>query len=299
MDVNLHNLPVQPLNFLSSPEVKTHVLRLDKVHEVVSGNKWFKLKYYLQEAIQQQKDTIATFGGAYSNHIVATAFTARAYGLQSRGFIRGDASVNLSPTLVQARLYGMELVFIDRATYQNKAAIIAAHQRPNFYWIAEGGYGKPGAAGTAEIWDLPVLAANDYTDVICATGTGTMMAGLVNKAGPGQKVTGISVLKNNLTIEAEIRALLLPSAIEKGFSVIQGYHFGGYGKHPPELLAFMKMLWEKEKLPTDIVYTAKLLFGVKDLIEKKYFPENSRLLVIHSGGLQGNQSLPEGSLPFS
>ncbi len=295
---NLQHIYIQQLPGMYSRHNSVSLLRLDLLHPVISGNKWFKLKYYLAEALDQQKTTISTFGGAFSNHIIATAYAAQQSGLESIGIIRGEKSNPESTTLLQAQAYGMKLIFIDREQYKNKKEIMDEYNHPKNYWIGEGGRGELGARGASEILTLPCLSDQAYTHILCATGTGTMLAGLVKKASPDQQIIGISVLKNHHSINEEVNALLSVEEKEKPFQIISGYHFGGYAKHPPALIAFMKELWHAEKVPTDIVYTSKLLYAVKVLLRKGFFPANSRLLVIHSGGLQGNQSLNPGTLPF-
>ncbi|MES2005024.1 MAG: pyridoxal-phosphate dependent enzyme [Bacteroidota bacterium] len=296
MIANLHNIQVQSLLHFSNKNTTVDLLRLDLLHPVVSGNKWFKLKYYLEDAKLQGKTTLASFGGAYSNHIVAIAFAAKEAGLKSIGYIRGERNAALSPTLRDAELYGMQLEFVARSRYADKEAIMQTNDSPGIYWIREGGYGLPGAMGAAGI--LNVTNTSQYTHLLCAVGTGTMLAGLTRAALPKQQLVGISVLKNHFSIEQEVRALLAEEDNRKSLSIIPGYHFGGYAKHPENLLSFMRELWEAEKVPTDIVYTAKLLFATKQLLAKNYFMPGSRLLIIHSGGLQGNASLPPNTLPF-
>ncbi len=295
MLINIQNIHIQPLPSLSANGIVTDILRLDLVHPVISGNKWFKLKYYLEEARTQESSCLASFGGAYSNHIVALAYAAQMNGFASIGFIRGDEATTLSSTLQEARSYGMELVFIGRNEYRDKTSIIKHYHQPHYYWIPEGGYGISGAKGAADI--LSVADCSAYTHILCATGTGTMMSGLILAAQPHQKIIGISVLKNHLSIIEEIKVLTGPTA-NTHFECVHGYDFGGYAKHPESLLQFMSDLWTKDQLPTDIVYTAKLCYAVKEMISKQFFPANSRLLLIHSGGLQGNRSLAPGSLPF-
>jgi len=292
----IQNIKIQKLGHFSNELISTDILRLDLLHPVVSGNKWFKLQYYLQEALDTDKNTVASFGGAYSNHIVAMAFAAKEMGLKSIGVIRGEAATTLSPTLLQAKEYGMELRFVDRERYRNKEKMIQEWNDSGLYWINEGGYGPIGAKGAADI--LTILDTSPYTHILCAVGTGTMMAGLIKTARPRQEVVGISVLKNHIALEDEIRWLLGPAEKQRSFSLLHDYHFGGYAKHPPGLIAFMRDTWLTEKVPTDIVYTSKLLFAVKDLIEKNYFPPRSKLLLVHSGGLQGNKSLEPDRLPF-
>lgn len=292
----LQDYGLQKLPEFGGPSVTVEILRLDQIHPIVSGNKWFKLRYYLAEALQQGKTRIATFGGAYSNHIVAAAFAAQKSGLKSLGIIRGEAPDKPGKSLSDALSYGMELAFTSRDEFGQKQCLIERFTDADTYWIMEGGYGKPGARGASEILDF--AGSGRFSHIICATGTGTMMAGLIKGAKQGQKVMGISVLKNHFSLESEVRALLEEPENHQDFAFIHGYHFGGYAKHPPELIRFMREVWHKWQVPTDIVYTSKLLFAVKKLTEASYFPPGSKLLLIHSGGLQGNRSLPSGTFDF-
>lgn len=295
MYAKLQNIRVQPLPHFSLGKLQTAILRLDLLHPIVSGNKWFKLKYYLAEAKAGTFHTVATFGGAYSNHIVATAFAAREAGLKSIGYIRGEKTEPLNPALNNALAYGMQLRYLSRAEFRNTENIIHTSTEQDIYWVREGGYGHLGAKGAADI--LSVANTSSYTHIICAVGTGTMLAGLVQSAQPHQQLIGISVLKNHFGLEEEIRSLLT-AGTQVDFRILHDFHWGGYAKHPPELIRFMLDTWKREQLPTDIVYTSKLLFAVKQLLAANYFPEESRILLIHSGGLQGNASLPPGTLPF-
>lgn len=297
MYAKLQNIKVQSLPHFSVGDTQTDILRLDLVHPVVSGNKWFKLKYYLAEALAGNYHSLASFGGAYSNHIVATAFAAREAGLASTGYIRGEETNPLSPTLRNAMEYGMKLEYVSRETFRNTEAIMAATANNGIYWVREGGFGTLGAKGASDI--LLVTDTSSYSHIICAVGTGTMLAGLVQAALPHQQLVGISVLKNHFGLEQEVRSLLPQKEGLASFTIEQDFHFGGYAKHPQNLIRFMQETWVQERLPTDIVYTSKLLFAVKHLLAHQYFPAGSRLLLIHSGGLQGNASLPSGTLPFS
>jgi len=203
---SLQNITIQHLPFFSAKNVPVDILRLDLLHPIVSGNKWFKLQYYLQDAIAGKKNIIATFGGAYSNHIVATAYAAKEAGLQSMGYIRGENPGKLSATLQDAVKYGMQLAFVDREMYRDKELIIQQNHDPQFYWIMEGGYGNLGSKGAADI--LKVIDTSGYSHILCAVGTGTMLSGLIRASLPGQEVTGISVLKNHFGLEEEVDALL-------------------------------------------------------------------------------------------
>lgn len=294
MDANLQNIRLQSLTRSITGKIQMDVLRTDLLHPVVSGNKWFKLRYYIEEARLLQKKTIASFGGPYSNHLVATAFAASAAGMKSIGYVRGETPHVSNPSLTEARNYGMQLYFLGRTEFAVQKRT-TTHSEDS-YFIPEGGYGSKGAAGAATM--LQTIDSRAYTHILCACGTGTMLAGLIKAADAGQQVTGISVLKNNTSITDEVNALLKEDEKKKKFQILHGYHFGGYARHPATLLACIRTLWEKEQLPTDIVYTAKLLYAAFDLEQQAYFPEGSRVLLIHSGGLQGNRSLPPNSLPF-
>ena len=275
---------------------KVDLLRLDLLHPIVSGNKFYKLRYYIELALAKGVSTVASFGGPYSNHIVALAYTAKEAGLKSIGYIRTNADEPMTPSLKEAKAYGMELVYSGRTDFQSKKEAILQSSEANTdcYFIDEGGYGIVGAKGAATI--LTENNTTQYDYIICAVGTGTMLAGIINAAEPNQKIIGIPVLKNEGSIESEINALLEDK--NRRYTLLHQFHQGGYAKTNPMMLDFMNRLWDAEKIPTDIVYTSKLLFGVGQLIKENYFEKNATILVIHSGGLQGNRSLPEGSLKF-
>jgi 1-aminocyclopropane-1-carboxylate deaminase len=273
------------------------LLRLDLLHPIVSGNKFYKLRYYIEIALEKEVSTVASFGGAFSNHIVALAFTAKEAGLKSIGYIRTNEDEAITPSLKEAKAYGMELVYLGRTDFQSKKASIlqSIEMNTDCYFIDEGGYGAIGAKGAATILTENDTAHYDY--IVCAVGTGTMLAGIINAADPHQKIIGIPVLKNEGSIENEINALLLDKN-SNSYTLLHQFHQGGYAKTNPMMLDFMNKLWDTEKIPTDIVYTSKLLFGVEQLIKENFFDKDASVLVIHSGGLQGNRSLREGTLKF-
>ena len=289
---------VDSLTTINKFHTNPRVLRLDLVHPVISGNKWFKLKKYLEEAQLLNKRTILTFGGAFSNHILATAAAGFSAGLKTVGIIRGKNQVSLSPTLEDAKNYGMQLFFISREDYRNK--MIPSHvfeycDRHEIYLINEGGYGIKGAEGAKDI--LKEINVTEYTHIIAAVGTGTMLAGLTDASTQDQKIIGISVLKNNLSLQKAIENLVSKEN-QSRFSLVHDYHFGGYAKYSHSLIDFMNDWYYKTTIPSDFVYTGKLFYGINDLIQKEYFSPQSKLLIIHSGGIQGNRSLPNGTLIF-
>lgn len=281
---------VEPIPFYSSHSHEVFVLRADAIDPVISGNKWFKLRYYLAEAIQQNKTRIVTYGGAFSNHIIAIAAACKAAGLACAGIIRGEQPLVLSHTLLQAQALGMQLCFISRQDYAAKPVPDWVNLTTD-YCIAEGGYGKTGAEGAATM----LAGIEGFTHILCAVGTGTTLAGIMT-AAPDAKVIGISSLKNNTALATEVAALTgTPAA---NVDILHEFHFGGYAKHTPELLFFMNKLFEQTGIPTDFVYTGKLFYGFDELLRQNYFAVDSKILLIHSGGLQGNLSLPKGKLMY-
>jgi 1-aminocyclopropane-1-carboxylate deaminase len=286
---------IQTLSSLSNEfEMYLDVLRLDEIHPIVSGNKWYKLKYYLQEAKEKNKKTILTFGGAYSNHIIATAFACKASGFESVGLIRGEESNVLSSTLKQAKSFGMKLHFVSRKEYVFKEQLI--EQFPEAFIIPEGGAGALGIKGASDI--LKDIKLKKYNVIVAACGTGTMITGILKASLPHQQIVGINVLKGFDELEHQIKLNVKDQSIENRLTIFNEYHFGGYAKHPVALIEFMNYLWQREEVPTDIVYTSKLFYAVLDLLKKNYFPKKTNILIIHSGGLQGNASLALGRLLF-
>jgi 1-aminocyclopropane-1-carboxylate deaminase len=296
--IHLENIHVDPVHFLQKFHTKVDVLRLDLIHPVISGNKWFKLKEYLKEAKILNKKIILTFGGAYSNHIVATAAAAKQNGFNSVGIIRGEKPTIFSHTLEDAMNFGMNLFFLSRNDYRKKlipTEIFDRYHEEDIYVINEGGYGAKGVEGAKTILQLTNFSS--YTHILDVVGTGTTIAGLTEASHKHQSVTGISSMKNNFSLQQETEEFL--SAENKHrFKLIHDYHFGGYAKYTQQLIDFMNEWYRQTNIPSDFVYSGKLFFAVNDLLEKNCFPPGSKLLVMHSGGLQGNQSLPKGTLIF-
>jgi 1-aminocyclopropane-1-carboxylate deaminase len=239
---------------------------------------------------------LLTFGGAWSNHIIATACAAQRAGLESIGIIRGEAPALHSAALQTASACGMQLVFISREQYnqKNDPAFIneLLQEYGNPFIIPEGGEGRPGVKGAGEILDL--VNKEDYTHIICAVGTGTQMAGIAGTMTASQQVIGIPVLKG---FDKWHSPFILKETMPRAH-ILPMYHMGGYAKRNDALLKFMNGFYEETGIPTDWVYTGKLFFAIADLLKKNYFPAGSRLLAIHSGGLPGNNSLEPGTLNF-
>jgi len=275
---------------LDQLKVELEVLCLDQVHPTVSGNKFFKLKYNLEEALKQNHHQVLTFGGAYSNHIYATAAAAKLAGLQSVGIIRGENLDENNPTLRSARDAGMVLKCISRELYRNKIQpgfIDQLRQElGEFYLIPEGGTNALAIQGTTEI-----LSSSQFNFSHLATpiGTGGTFAGLANSISPQQELLGFSALKGE-GIQEEMKQLLQTHGIHpKGsISIWTQYHHGGYAKWTFELIEFIHWFWESFGIPLDPIYTGKMAFACWDLLQKKYFKPGSSVLLIHTGGLQGN-----------
>lgn len=270
--------------------VELLVKRLDLVHPYVSGNKWYKLKYNLAAARQLGHQTLLTFGGAFSNHVYATAAAGRLFGFRTIGLIRGEAHLPLNPVLQFAAGCGMQLHYIDRQTYQQKHTDpfiqqLTAQFGP-FYLLPEGGSNALAVQGCAEILaDLP--APVDY--VCCACGTGSTLAGLLagadaNHLGQAQFL-GFPVLKGGDFLASAI-ADLVGKPVER-LTLLTQYHFGGYAKTKPALQAFIAQFMAQHPIPLEPVYTGKLFYGVYDLLQQGYFFNGAKVLVVHSGGIRG------------
>ena len=301
MPFNIFNAPVDRINndLFIQKKVSVEVLRLDKIHPVVSGNKLFKLHYFLQEAVASNHQTLVTFGGAYSNHLVATAFACKEYGLKSIGIVRGEMPALLSPTLQQCNNYGMQLKFISREMYAKKDDPCFLNSLTNDFGeniiIPEGGYHPLGAKGAALIKGL--VKEKQYTHICSATGTATTVAGLL-LGDTNEKIISVPVLKGMNDMEERIHFLCEGNFKRTQLEIWGQYHFGGYAKKTPELISFMNYLWQLHQLPTDFIYTAKLFFAIFDAVKNNHFAKGSNILCLHTGGLQGNMSLPQDTLLF-
>lgn len=265
--------------------IKVTLKRDDLIHPFISGNKWRKLKYNLQEALQLQKNHIVTFGGAWSNHLLATACAGATFRFKTTAFVRGDEQAN-TPVLTMCQLFGMQLIYVDRDSYRDKEQLYRMYfdQDPTTFYIHEGGYGLLGAKGCAELVDE---LQQDYQHIFTACGTGTTLAGIANaidKKDLFTQVHGVPVLKNGGFINDEVAQLYphLPPPI-----LHLEYHFGGYAKTTPDLLAFTQHFIASTGIMIEPTYTGKLLYAVDDLIRKDYFTPADQLLVVHTGGLTG------------
>ncbi len=289
MDINfLENESLEitslPLSFSNVGNTTIDVLRLDKIHETISGNKWYKLKYNLLDAKQQQAEKIISFGGAYSNHLHALAFAGKKFGFKTIGFVRGEKVENES--LQDCMNWGMELHFISREAYKNKTSLEFLEkiklEFPHSYIIPEGGDNFLGIKGCEEI--LKTIDTKKYDKICCAVGTATTMIGLLESTET--KIAGFSALKNGLYLIEKIKK----DSSKESFDLFNDTYFGGFGKWNKELLLFMEEIKTTYNITLDKIYTAKLFYQVLKKIEVETNWQNNNILIIHSGGLQGNRS---------
>lgn len=290
------NLPI-----LEEKKVSLFIKREDKIHPLISGNKYRKLKYNIKKAKIAQYQTLLTFGGAFSNHILATASAAHENELKSVGIIRGEELAfkwKGNPTLSQAIALGMQLKFVSRSDYRNKHSVEFIEQLKaeygHFYLLPEGGTNNLAIKGCEEI----LTKEDKRFNVVCSSvGTGGTIAGIINSVSLGQKVIGFPALKGDFLIED-----ICKFATNEEWNLQMDYHFGGYGKVSVELINFINDFKKETQIPLDPIYTGKMMFGIVDMVKKDKFERDAKLLAIHTGGLQGivgmNKILKKKNLPL-
>lgn len=291
--------PIQPIKdpLLEKHKVQLFMKREDLLHPHISGNKWRKLKYNLQAARELGHEVLLTFGGAYSNHIAAVAAAGNEFGFRTLGIIRGEEHQPLNATLTFAQEQGMELRYIDRTTYKEKDRPEVVQQLKEqfgaLYLIPEGGSNALAVQGCAEI--VAGIDSNAYDYLCTACGTGGTLAGMVAGMNRRQQLLGFPVLKGGSFLKAEVDKLTKEynGQLYHNYQLMTHYHFGGYAKWTPELLDFMNLFRDVTGIPLDPIYTGKMLFGIYDLVQKGFFKPGTRLLAIHTGGLQGIQGFRE------
>jgi 1-aminocyclopropane-1-carboxylate deaminase len=271
---------------IENPDYSLFIKREDLLHPYISGNKFRKLHFNVQKAKEEKHNTLLTFGGAFSNHILAVASAGYENNMKTIGIIRGEElqqKIAENPTLLKAEEFGMVFEFVSRAVYRNKQDVdfIQTLQKRygNFYLLPEGGTNNLAVKGCEAILEE---SDKEFDFICCAVGTGGTISGIVNSSKDGQQVLGFPALKGDFLTE-DIRKF----ANKSNWQLVTDYHFGGYAKTTEELILFINEFYKKFQVPLDPIYTGKMVFGVLDLIEKKAFPKGSKILMIHSGGLQG------------
>ena len=292
---------VQEIHINNSNGIRLYVKREDLIHPFVSGNKYRKLKYNLIEAKRHNRDTLITFGGAFSNHIAAVAYAGRQNGFKTIGVIRGEelsTKIKDNPTLRFAQKNGMQFQFVSRKDYRHKNQNAFQDQLKenynNAYIIPEGGTNELAVKGCEEILQKDDF---EYQYVCCCVGTGGTISGLINSSSLSQTVLGFPVLKGGF-LQSEITKFVTKS----NWKLITDYHFGGYAKINEELITFINDFKSNYGIPLDPIYTGKMMFGLFDLIQRDRIEPYSKILAIHTGGLQGidgmNMVLKSRGLPM-
>ena len=277
---------------INNANVELYIKREDLIHPLISGNKYRKLKYNLIQAKKENHATLLTFGGAFSNHILAVASAGFENNFKTIGVIRGEElfdKIEQNPTLKKAKELGMQFKFVSREDFRNKnnKDFLANLKTEfgDFYLLPEGGTNELAIKGCEEIL---TKEHKMFTHICCSIGTGGTISGIINSSLDSQQIVGFPSLKGDF-ISNEIS-----NFVEKSnWNIISDYHFGGYGKITDELIRFINDFNAKNNIPLDPIYTGKMMFGIDDLLKKDYFPKDSKILAIHTGGLQGIKGMNE------
>ena len=286
--------PLSPINdpLLLEYGIELWLKRDDLLHPIISGNKWRKLKYSLNDALNLGKDTIISMGGAHSNHLHALAYTGKLLNIKTHGFIRGEQPETLTDTLKDLQDWGMQLSYISRSAYRTlrdyQDHFSLPGLKPNEYWLPEGGASPLALQGVAEL----VKEINQPYDILCTPcGTGATLAGLINATPNNTSVIGFAALKNAHFLIDDVNALL--PAPHSNWQINLNYHFGGFAKTTPELRCFIKRFAAITGIVLEPIYTGKMLYALYNLISKHTFKPGQRIIAIHTGGLQGLRGFNE------
>lgn len=295
LENQFEELPViEPLQLDASitKAVSIDCLRLDQVHPFISGNKWFKLQHYLFAALQQEKTRLLSFGGAYSNHLHALAYVGKLMSLATVGIVRGEAPKELSPTLQDCKTWGMELHWIGREEYRKVSRVqhidIMQTRFPDTFVIPEGGEGELGVHGVQGLFSrLYHLVEMPYDLIVCPVGSGATLAGIVLATAGRAQVLGFSALRGATDLEQRVRNAFGAQTPQGSWRICHDYHFGGFAKMNERLADFISRIHSGSGLLLDPVYTGKTLFGLLEYLQQGRIKTGSRVLFVHTGGLQG------------
>ena len=286
--LSTENIPIREVHhpLLAEQGIKLFVKRDDLIHPFISGNKWRKLKYNVEEMQRQGKGMMLTFGGAYSNHILATAAAGKQLGFMTTGIIRGEEPLEKNSILRKAEDFGMQLHFISREDYSRKNSTefqSELHKKfGDFYIVPEGGANILGVKGCEEILREIKM---EYSHICCCCGTGTTLAGIISSLPAGKKAIGFCVHKG---VEGVTENINRWTENSNNYILIDDYHFGGFAKSTPELKKFATAFSGETGIPIEPVYTAKMFFGIFDLIKKDFFKRGSVLMALHTGGIHNS-----------
>lgn len=279
---------------ISQQRLELWIKRDDLLHPVISGNKWRKLKYIVDDALKQGADCITSMGGPYSNHLHALAYAGKALGLHTKAHVRGEAPAKFNPTLLDLQAWDMELDFVSRSDYRQLRQYKQPDSLPSLaageYWLPEGGATALALQGVAETLTEITI---DFDVLAVACGTGATLAGYISAAPASSRLLGVAALKNAGFLNDDVQQLLNSQSVQRSnWNIALDYHFGGFAKTTPALQEFMRQFSARHSIALDNVYTGKLLYAIYDLIQKGYFKSGERIVVCHTGGLQGNRSSP-------
>ena len=290
------NLPI-----LNKKQVSLYIKREDLIHPFISGNKYRKLKYNLITAAEENYDTLLTFGGAFSNHIAATAYAGKKNGFKTIGVIRGEELIEKwkdNPTLLLAHEHGMQFKFVTRSNYRDKEKPFFIEKLKQefgaFYMLQEGGTNHTAIRGCQEI----LTSGDSAFNIVCSSvGTGGTIAGIINSSFANQHVLGFPALKGDF-LKEDIRKF----ASKENWKLQTNYHFGGYAKCTSDLIHFMNDFTASTQIPLDPIYTGKMIYGILDMVKNDFFKPHTNILAVHTGGLQGikgmNIILKKKNLPL-
>ena len=266
-------------------EIEVFIKRLDLIDPFISGNKLFKLKYNVDRALKEKKNMLITFGGAFSNHILATAAYAKKKNIDCLAIVRGEEYSELNPLLTLAKEYGMKFCFVSRKEYakrnDNKYVSELARKYKKAYIVPEGGNNKLGVLGAEEILEKQDKTF-DY--IICPIGTGATISGIVNSSKSTQKIIGINCINEIKDLNNNISQ----KTNKNNWKIINEFNFGGFAKFDNVLTKYLKKFKSNNKITLDLNYTTKMFFGFEELINRRYFQRKSKVLLIHTGGIYGN-----------
>jgi 1-aminocyclopropane-1-carboxylate deaminase len=284
--------PVEHIDLPFCKDIHLDIKRDDMIHPFISGNKWRKLKYLLRTAHSMQKRKLVTFGGSYSNHLLATACAAARFGFQSIGFVRGEENSPLNDVLFLCRQFGMELIYSDRESYKNKKALFYRHfgEDADAFFIDEGGASEEAVQGCAE---LITELVTRYDHIVLACGTASTMSGIIRGIDQHQlptRVEGICIHKGSEELQHAIQGYC-PGNTQ--WTLHTEHHLGGYAKTNPAYLQWLSNFNQSTGILLDPVYTGKMMLAISDLATSRYFAPNSRILAIHTGGLFGILGMKE------
>ena len=292
--IEIPKVPITELksDFLTAHKIRLSILREDLNHPLIQGNKFRKLKYNLIEANRLGKKTLLTFGGAYSNHIHATAAAGKTFGFKTIGVIRGDelAEKERNVTLKDAEEMGMKLHFVSRTNYRKKTEPDFMNDLKqkfgDFYLVPEGGTNKFAIKGCTEILNKET---KDFDYISCAMGTAGTFTGILKSSSENQKILGFPALKDYEYLLNTVQKYTNKS----NYEIINTFHFGGFGKFNKDLISFVKNFKSEYGVTLEPLYTGKMMFGLFDLIKKDNFKPNTKILAVHTGGLQGIKGFNE------